>query len=158
MTPALNLLKQRKIAHTIHTYTHDASAEAFGLEAAEKLNVPPARVFKTLVAQLDTPRGTLHAFAIIPSDARLNLKALADALNAKRAELADPADAQRLTGYVVGGISPIGGKKRLPAALDISALTHPTIYVSAGRRGLQMELAPADLVALTAAVTASLQA
>lgn len=142
MTPAIRKLEQLKIAFRLHEYHHDETAEAFGLEAAAKLNLPPERVFKTLVVSADKKL----AFAIIPVAEKLSLKKIAAALGAKSATMADPAEAERATGYVVGGISPLGGRKRMPAILDQSALTFDTIYLSAGRRGLQLELKPSDLL------------
>lgn len=145
MTPAINAAKKAGIAYRIHEYEHDPGAASYGLEAAEKLGVPAERVFKTLVAEAD---GRL-AVAIVPVAASLNLKALAAALGAKRAEMAEMAQAERSTGYVAGGISPLGQKKRLPTVLDDSATGLETIYVSAGRRGLEIELSPKDLLAIT---------
>jgi Cys-tRNA(Pro)/Cys-tRNA(Cys) deacylase len=150
-TPATSAAQKAKIAYTLHEYAHDPSAESYGLEAAEVLGLDPARVFKTLLATLDERKLVV---AIVPVAAHLNLKALAAALGGKRAAMADPAAAQRATGYVLGGISPLGQRTRLPTVLDASALTHPTIYVSAGRRGLEIELAPADLLRLTSAASA----
>lgn len=124
----------------MHEYVHDPAAPSYGLEAAEKLGLDPSRVFKTLVVDVD---GT-HTVAIVPVAAEVDLKALG-----KRASMASPADAERITGYVTGGISPLGQRKRLPTVLDESALALETIHVSAGRRGLEIELAPADLLALT---------
>ena len=146
MTPAINAAKKAGIAHRVHEYEHDPKAESYGLEAAEKLGVSPGRVFKTLIAELDDGR---LAVAIVPVATSLNLKALAGALSAKRAEMADMARAERTTGYVAGGISPLGQKKALPTVLDESAAQHSTIYVSAGRRGLEIELSPDDLLRLT---------
>ena len=145
MTPAINAAKKAGIAYRIHEYEHDPGAASYGLEAAEKLGIPAERVFKTLVAEVD---GRL-AVAIVPVAASLNLKALAAALGAKRAEMAEMAHAERSTGYVAGGISPLGQKKRLPTVLDESATSFDTIYVSAGRRGLEIELSPHDLLAIT---------
>lgn len=145
MTPAINAAKKAGIAYRIHEYEHDPGAASYGLEAAEKLGIPAERVFKTLVAEAD---GRL-AVAIVPVAASLNLKALAAALGAKRAEMAEMAQAERSTGYVAGGISPLGQKKRLPTVLDDSATGLETIYVSAGRRGLEIELSPKDLLAIT---------
>ena len=145
MTPAINAAKKAGIAYRIHEYEHDPGAASYGLEAAEKLGIPAERVFKTLVAEAD---GRL-AVAIVPVAASLNLKALAAALGAKRAEMAEMPQAERSTGYVAGGISPLGQKKRLPTVLDDSATGLETIYVSAGRRGLEIELSPADLLAIT---------
>jgi Cys-tRNA(Pro)/Cys-tRNA(Cys) deacylase len=145
VTPAINAAKKAGIAYRIHEYEHDPGAASYGLEAAEKLGIPAERVFKTLVAEVD---GRL-AVAIVPVAASLNLKALAAALGAKRAEMAEMAHAERSTGYVAGGISPLGQKKRLPTVLDESATSFDTIYVSAGRRGLEIELSPHDLLAIT---------
>ncbi len=148
--PALRLLQQADVPHTVR-YEHDPTSELpFGLEAAAALGVDPARVYKTLVADVD---GAL-VVAILPVAERLDLKALAAAMGARRAAMVDPALAERATGYVVGGISPFGQRKRLPTVLDERALEHETVLVSAGRRGLEAELAPADLVALTEAMTA----
>jgi Cys-tRNA(Pro)/Cys-tRNA(Cys) deacylase len=149
-TPATALLAREKIAHTLHPYDHDPRAEAFGDEAAAALGIPATRIFKTLIATLD---GRLVC-AVVPVAGRLDLKALAAALGGKRAELADPKQAERATGYVVGGISPLGQKTRLPVVIDASALEFETMCVSAGKRGLQVELAPADVVRLTSATTA----
>jgi Cys-tRNA(Pro)/Cys-tRNA(Cys) deacylase len=144
-TPATVALARAGVAFTAHAYEHDPRTAAFGLEAAEKLGLDPERVFKTLLANVD---GGL-AVAIVPVAMQLDLKALAQALGGKRAEMADPAVAERKTGYVVGGISPIGQKTALPTVLDESAILFESIYVSGGRRGLDLELAPDDLVAVT---------
>ena len=136
-TPATALLTRPRIAFTLHPYEHDPRAEAYGEEAAAALGVDPARIFKTLIAAVD---GKL-ACAVVPVAGRLDLKAFAAALGGKRAELADPAAAARATGYVVGGISPIGQKTRLPVVVDESAAGFDTVFVSAGKRGLQVELA-----------------
>ena len=144
MTPAINQATQSGIPFQIHEYTHDPHAESYGLEAALKLGVEPARVFKTLVANAD---GVLIV-GIVPVSTSLNLKSLASAAGMKRAEMADITAAERATGYVAGGISPRGQKKRLRTILDSSAAAFATIFVSAGRRGLEIELAPADLLEL----------
>lgn len=144
-TPALALLSKSGVAHTVHPYDHDPRSSAFGEEAVAALGVDPHRLFKTLVAAVD---GTL-AVAVVPVAGSLDLKAFAGALGGKRAAMASPADAERTTGYVRGGISPLGGRKRLATVLDESAGSFETIFVSAGRRGLQVELAPADLVRLS---------
>jgi Cys-tRNA(Pro)/Cys-tRNA(Cys) deacylase len=153
MTPAVRVLEQAGVPFTLHPYEHDPGAEAYGEEAAAKLGVEPGRVFKTLVCRAE---GAGLLLALVPAAARLDLKALAAALGAKKADLADPGVAQRTTGYVLGGISPLGGRKALPAVLDASATGYGTIFVSAGRRGLQVELAPQDLIRLTGATTAVL--
>jgi Cys-tRNA(Pro)/Cys-tRNA(Cys) deacylase len=141
-TPATALLTKAKIAFTLHPYDHDPRAEAYGDEAAAALGVEPTRIFKTLVALID---GTLTC-AVVPVAARLDLKALAAAVGGKRGAMAEPAAAARATGYVVGGISPIGQRSRLPVVVDASAQALETVYVSAGKRVLQVELAPADLI------------
>ena len=153
MTPAVEAVRAAGVPFEILEYRHDPAAEAYGVEAAEALGLPPERVFKTLVAKLD---GRTLAVAMVPVADRLDLKALAAALGARRAELAMPAEAERATGYVVGGISPLGQRRRLACVLDGSALTHATVYVSAGRRGVQIALAPADLVRLTGAQVATI--
>lgn len=141
-TPAIVALERAGIAHAVHEYPHDPRAASYGLEAAEKLGVEPGRVFKTLVVDVD---GSLTV-AVVPVESQLDLRALG-----KRAALAETGVAERTTGYVVGGISPLGQRKRLPTVVDESALAFDTIHVSAGRRGLEIELAPGDLVALTGA-------
>ena len=153
MTPGVDAARAAGIAFEIAQYEHNPRSTAYGLEAAEALGVPPERMFKTLVTKLDDGR---LAVGIVPVDRQLDLKVLARALAARRADMADPAEAQRATGYVVGGISPLGQKRQLPTALDQSALDHDTIYVSAGRRGLEIILAPTDLQRLTDATIASL--
>lgn len=151
-TPATVAAAQAGVEFTTHAYAHDPSTPSYGTEAAEALGLAPERVFKTLVADVD---GTLTV-AVVPVSAQLDLKALASAAGGKRAAIADPAAAERTTGYVRGGISPLGQRRRLPTVLDSSAEAHATICVSAGRRGLEIELAPADLAALTQATTAPL--
>jgi Cys-tRNA(Pro)/Cys-tRNA(Cys) deacylase len=153
MTPAIRAAEAAQIEFSLHRYEHDPKAESFGLEAAEKLGVSPQRVFKTLVAQVD---GKQLIMAIIPVAERLDLKKLAARAGGKKAELADPIAAERATGYVVGGIGPLGGRKKLPTMLDASAQTFNTIFISAGQRGVQMELLREDLVRLTAATIADL--
>jgi Cys-tRNA(Pro)/Cys-tRNA(Cys) deacylase len=148
MTPAILLARQQRVTHRIHEYTHDPASSSYGLEAADKLGIDPWRVFKTLVVAIDS--GAL-AVGVIPVCAQLNLKQFARAAGAKKAAMADPAAAQRATGYVTGGISPLGQKKRLTTLIDTSARDLDTLYVSAGRRGLEIELAPVDLARLTGA-------
>lgn len=145
MTPAINLAKKAKIPHQIHEYAHEASSESYGLEASEKLGVPDNRVFKTLVVSLDNQ---MLAVGVIPVASMLSMKLIAKAVGAKKAKMADQADVERSTGYVLGGVSPLGQKKRLKTIVDASAKNHDTIYVSAGRRGLEIELSPDDLVKL----------
>ncbi|MFI9466431.1 Cys-tRNA(Pro) deacylase [Streptomyces sp. NPDC052492] len=149
-TPATVALTAAGVPFTVHSYDHDPSHPSYGEEAAEAMGVSPDRVFKTLVADVD---GTLTV-AVVPVAGQLDLKALASAAGGKRAAMADPALAERTTGYVRGGISPLGQRKKLPTVLDASADRHATICVSAGRRGLEVELAPADLAALTSATVA----
>ena len=148
MTPAIKLAQQQKIAHQIHEYTHDPAAASYGLEAAEKMGVPPEWVFKTLVAEVD---GKQLVVAILPVNRQLSLKKLAKAVGAKKAVMADPAQVERTTGYVLGGVSPLGQKKRLTTCLDTSAANLEQIYVSAGKRGLEIQLVPKDLQRLTQA-------
>ncbi|MFC4610238.1 Cys-tRNA(Pro) deacylase [Streptomyces maoxianensis] len=149
-TPATVALTAAGTAFTVHAYDHDPASPSYGEEAAQALGVTPDRVFKTLVADVD---GELTV-AIVPVAGQLDLKALAAAVGAKRATMADPAAAERTTGYVRGGISPLGQRKPLRTVLDTSASAHSTICVSAGRRGLEVELSPSDLATLTSAVLA----
>ncbi|MFF7402047.1 Cys-tRNA(Pro) deacylase [Streptomyces sp. TR1341] len=149
-TPATVALSAAGVEFTVHAYDHDPSHPSYGEEAAEAMGVSPDRVFKTLVADVD---GNL-VVGVVPVAGTLDLKALASAVGGKRAAMADPTLAERTTGYVRGGISPLGQRKRLPTVLDDSALGHATICVSAGRRGLEVELAPGDLAKLTGAVSA----
>ena len=142
MPPAIRLLERARVAVHLHRYEHDAAADSFGLEAAAKLGVAADRVFKTLVAQVD---GAALVLAILPSDGRLDLKKLACAAEGKKADLADPKLAEKATGYVIGGISPFAGRKALATFLDETAILHETIFVSAGQRGLQIELSPDSL-------------
>lgn len=149
-TPAIALLAKQNVTHWLHPYEVDADTPNYGAAAADSLGIAQERVFKTLVTEVD---GTLTV-AVVPVSGELDLKALAQAVGGKRATMADRTVAERTTGYVRGGISPLGQRKRLPTVLDESAQTYPTIYVSAGRRGLQVELDPADLARLTAATLA----
>lgn len=144
----INLAKKKKVSHTIHQYEHDPRADSYGLEAAEVLGQDPKKVFKTLLFCLNGEPKNL-AVAIIPVDQKLNLKLAAKAAKGKKADMADPEIAQKTTGYVVGGISPLGQKKALPTFLHESATQQETICVSAGKRGLEIELAPKDLLSLT---------
>lgn len=155
MTPAIRMAEMAGVCFSVHEYNHEAEAQSYGLEAAEKLGVDASRVFKTLVVSLE-PGGL--AVAIVPVTHSLNLKQLARAAKVKKAVMADPAEVQRSTGYVLGGVSPLGQKKALPTFLDASAAGLDTLYVSAGRRGLEIELAPDVLVDLTRAQLAVLQA
>jgi Cys-tRNA(Pro)/Cys-tRNA(Cys) deacylase len=152
-TPATVALDAAGVPYTLHAYAHDPSSElSYGEEAAVALGTDQGRVFKTLVAEVD---GALTV-AVVPVSGSLDLKALAAAVGGKRAAMADPAAAERTTGYVRGGISPLGQRKALPTVVDSTALSHPTVFVSAGKRGLEVELAPAALLALTTAATAPL--
>lgn len=153
-TPAVRVLEESGTPFVEHAYTHDPSAASYGLEAAHALGVDPARVFKTLLAQTDRREAQGLVVAVVPVSGHLDLKALAAAVGVKRASMADPALAERVTGYVVGGISPLGQRRALLTVLDSSALAHETILVSGGRRGLDLELAPADLQRLTGATVA----
>ena len=150
MTPAIIALRKAGITHETLEYVHDPKAESFGLEAAEALGLNPAQVFKTLVADVE---GVGLVCALVPVTGSLDLKALADAVGGRRARMADVAAAERATGYVVGGISPLGQRKHLATVVDASALSHATIYVSAGRRGTELALAPMDLIRLAGART-----
>lgn len=145
MTPAINAAKKAKIDIVVREYAHDPPCASYGLEAAEKLGVDPERVFKTLVADL----GGELVVAVIPVEAMLGLKHLAKAAGAKKAAMAEKSLVERTTGYVLGGVSPLGQKKRLRTFIDASATAHATILVSGGRRGLDIEIAPADLARMT---------
>ncbi|MGW0612164.1 Cys-tRNA(Pro) deacylase [Streptomyces sp. NPDC002788] len=149
-TPATVALTAAGVDFTVHSYDHDPAHPSYGEEAATAMGVSPDRVFKTLVADVD---GALTV-AVVPVAGLLDLKALATAVGGKRATMADPALAERTTGYVRGGISPLGQRKKLPTVLDASASAHASICVSAGRRGLEVELAPGDLASLTEAILA----
>jgi Cys-tRNA(Pro)/Cys-tRNA(Cys) deacylase len=149
-TPATSALARAGVAHELRPYRHDPGASSYGLEAATALGVPPEQVFKTLVAKVD---GRL-VVAVVPVSGSLDLKALAAAVGGKRAEMADVAEAERSTGYVVGGISPLGQRRPLTTVVDEAATAFDEVLVSAGRRGLDISLAPVDLVRITGAVLA----
>jgi Cys-tRNA(Pro)/Cys-tRNA(Cys) deacylase len=149
-TPATVALTKAGLPFSTHAYDHDPAAKSYGLEAAEALGLEAAQVFKTLLVEVD---GNL-AVGVVPVDRQLDLKAVASALGGKKAAMADPAAAERITGYVVGGISPIGQKRPLPTVVDSTATDHDTVYVSGGRRGLDLGLSPTDLISVTAARTA----
>lgn len=151
-TPATVALSRAGVRFTTHSYEHDPAASSYGLEAAEALGLDPAQVLKTLFVEAD---GRL-VVGIVPVSRQLDLKAVAAALGSKKATMADPAAAERASGYVVGGISPLGQRRRHPTVLDETALAHDTVYVSGGRRGLDIGLAPEDLVRLTGATTAEI--
>jgi len=147
MTPAIIVAEKNKIDFKVHQYKHDKKAASYGLEAAEKLNVDPLQVFKTLVVEADKQL----VVAILPVTEKLNLKAVATALKAKKAQMADKNDVLRSSGYVLGGVSPLGQKKQLTTLIDSSAQSHETIYVSAGKRGLEIQLSADDLARLLSA-------
>jgi Cys-tRNA(Pro)/Cys-tRNA(Cys) deacylase len=151
-TRATELLGRLGIRHTVHRYEHDPRHPSYGQEASEALGVPPERVFKTLVADVD---GQLTV-GVVPVAGSLDLKALAAAVGGKRAVMADPVQAERTSGYVTGGIAPIGLRKLLPVVVDETALGHATVFCSAGQRGLEIELAPDDLVRAAGATTAAI--
>lgn len=151
-TPATTALTAAGVAFTVRSYEHDPATAGYGLEAAQALGVEPGRVFKTLL--VDTGSGL--AVGIVPVDRQLDLKAMSTALGTKKVSMADPAAAERTTGYVVGGISPVGQKRSLPTVLDASALAHATVLVSGGRRGMDLELSPRDLLQVTAGIAAPL--
>jgi Cys-tRNA(Pro)/Cys-tRNA(Cys) deacylase len=148
MTPAINCLKKAKIPYRLHSYDHDPNCSTFGKEAAEKLGICADRIFKTLVISVDQ-KGL--GIAVVPVSGQLNLKTAGTLFGSKKTRMADKKDVERSTGYLPGGVSPIGQKKRLPTIIDNSALQFDTVFISAGRRGLQVELSPLDLAALTGA-------
>jgi len=151
-TPATALLVKLGITHAVHAYDHDPRRGGYGLEASDALGIPPERVFKTLVAEVD---GVLTV-GVVPVAGHLDLKALAAAAGGKKARLADAQAAERASGYVLGGISPLGQRKRMPVVIDSAALHFDTIFCSGGRRGLEIELAPADLVRAADAAVADI--
>jgi Cys-tRNA(Pro)/Cys-tRNA(Cys) deacylase len=153
MTPAINSAKKAEIEYFLHQYEHDSESSSYGLEAAEKLAVAPERVFKTLVVKLDTAELVV---AILPVNSMLSMKSVARACGGRKAEMADKAQVQRSTGYVLGGVSPLGQKKFLKTVIERSAQQYATIYVSGGRRGLEIELNALDLQTLTQASFASI--
>jgi Cys-tRNA(Pro)/Cys-tRNA(Cys) deacylase len=153
-TQATALLVKQKVAHQVHEYAHDPRSESYGTEASESLGLPAERVFKTLVAEVD---GQLTV-GVVPVAGHLDLKALAAAAGGKKAKMADVTAAERATGYVAGGISPLGHRKRLPVVVDTSATKFETIFCSGGRRGLEIEVAPADLITLAQATVAPIAA
>ena len=153
MTPGIELAKKAKLSHKVHEYSHDSSSDSYGLEAAEKLGVPAGQVFKTLVVSLDKHE---LAVGVVPVSSMLSMKQIARSAGAKKAVMATPEEVERSTGYVLGGVSPLGQKKKLRTFIDASAEDHTTIFVSAGRRGLEIELDPNDLAQLLQARFAQL--
>ncbi|MDR1806874.1 MAG: Cys-tRNA(Pro) deacylase [Propionibacteriaceae bacterium] len=153
-TAAIQALTKAKVLFTLHEYEHTPGETHFGEETVARLGLDPARVFKTLLAEVTLNGKDQLVVGVVPMSGQMDLKALAAAVGAKKAAMADPAAAERATGYVVGGISPFGQKTRHVTVVDESATGFPTVYVSAGRRGLQVEVDPADLIRLTAAATA----
>ncbi|MDX1466083.1 MAG: Cys-tRNA(Pro) deacylase [Halomonas sp.] len=153
MTPAVKALEKAGVPFQLDSYAHDPRTPVYGEEAARALGLPADEVYKTLLARLDDGRLVV---AIVPVPCQLDLKALARAAGARKASLAEPAEAERATGYVVGGISPLGQRRRLPTFLDESARAREAIHVSGGRRGLEIRLAPSDLARLTGAREAPL--
>jgi Cys-tRNA(Pro)/Cys-tRNA(Cys) deacylase len=151
-TRAIDVARRAGIGFEVHAYEHDARASlreggrGYALEAVDALGIDPGRVFKTIVVSVD---GARLAVAVVPADAEVDLKAVADALGGRKASVALPAEAEKATGYVLGGISPLGTRRRLPTVIDATAGSWPTVHVSAGRRGLEIELAAADLARLT---------
>jgi len=153
MTPGINAAKKAKILYKIHEYTHDPSSESYGSEAAEKMGMPEARVFKSLVISLDNKE---LAVGVVPVSSMLSMKLIARAAGAKKAGMAAKQDVERATGYVLGGVSPLGQKKKLKTIIDASAENLNTVFVSAGRRGLEIELNPSDLKTLTNGIFAEI--
>lgn len=153
MTPAVNLLKKAKIKHSLHSYDHDPKSKAYGEEAAGKLNISFDRLFKTLIVFVDDEK---FMTALVPVSKQLDLKKIVKATGSKKAKMAEKLDVERVTGYILGGVSPMGQKKKLLTLMDISALNFDTIFVSAGRQGLQIEIGPKDLAALTHALSAEI--
>ena len=155
MTPAIKAAKAAGVAVTAHEYVHDPNQRSYGLEAAKALGLDPRRVFKTLLVAVNGDMRRL-AVAVVPVSGQLDMKAMATACAAKKVEMADPALAERATGYLVGGISPLGQKRPLPTVVDLSARLFDTVFVSGGRRGLDLEIAPADLISLCDARSAAI--
>ena len=153
MTPAINLAIKNKISYKMHEYTHDPLVQSYGMEASEKLGVDDTRVFKTLVVMLQDKS---LAVAVIPVSSMLNMKQMAKAMGAKKCAMADKFDVERTTGYILGGVSPLGQKKLLKTSIDISAHEFETIFISGGRRGLDIELKPLDLQKLIKATFADI--
>ncbi len=154
MTPGIDAACKAGISHSIHEYEHDPSSAGYGNEAAKKMGIDPARVFKTLVVTID---GKMLAVGVVPVTGMLSMKLIAKAAGGKKASMTDPQEVQRRTGYVLGGVSPLGQKNKLKTFIDASSEVFDTIYVSAGRRGLEIELSPEDLARLTGGQLVPLQ-
>ena len=154
ITPATKALEKLGVKFMLHTYVYDSGADSIGLQAAEALGVAPFRMLKTLMAEVDGK----PVCVVVPSDGEVSMKKLASAFGGKAAKMMRPADAERLTGYHVGGISPFGQKKRVPVAIEASALGHATVFLNGGQRGLQIELDPNDVVKALGAITQALTA
>ena len=146
MTPGINQVRTAELSYTVHEYDHDPSCDSYGSEAAAKMGVAEERVFKTLVVQLGSKELVV---GVVPVSSKLNMKLIAKASDSKKAKMAEALDVERSTGYVMGGVSPLGQKKKLKTIIDSSAAQYPTIFVSAGRRGLEIEMKPNDLIELT---------
>lgn len=155
MTPAINMLIDKKLPHQVLKFVHQPGAGSFAMEAAQKLNIDPAQVFKTLVVETDDGR---LAVGVVPADRMLNLKQLAKALGCKKAAMADKTKVERTTGYIMGGVSPLGQKKQLPTVLDASSQSFDTILVSGGKRGLEIQISPSSLCQLLNAKVAEIGA
>ncbi len=153
-TPATQVASAAGLAYALHSYDHDPGAASYGLEAAERLGVSPKRVAKTLVASVARSSRPELVVGVVPVDGQLDLKALAAAVGSKRADMAPPGDVERSTGYVLGGVSPLGQRRKLSTVIDASLIEHATVFVSAGRRGLEIELSPIDLVNVSSAMVA----
>jgi Cys-tRNA(Pro)/Cys-tRNA(Cys) deacylase len=153
MTPGINVARKNNVPHKIHEYCHDETSDSYGGEAAEKMGVPENRVFKTLVVSLDSKELVV---GVLPVSSLLSMKLIAKAAGAKKAVMADKSEVERVTGYVLGGVSPLGQKRRLRTIIDCSAKNYSTVYVSAGRRGLEIELSPDDLAKLTTGTLADI--
>ena len=146
MTPGINQAKRAKIPYTVHEYVHDPSCDSYGSEAAIKIGVAEERIFKTLVVQIGTKELVV---GVVPVSSKLNMKLIAKTIGAKNAGMAEASDVERSTGYILGGVSPLGQKKKLKTIIHSSAIKYQTIFVSAGRRGLEIELQPRDLEKIT---------
>ena len=153
-TPATQVVSAAGVMYALHSYEHDPGVASYGVEAAERMGVSPKRVAKTLVASVTRGTRSELVVGVVPVVGQLDLKALAAAVGSKRAEMAPPRDVERSTGYVLGGVSPLGQRKKLTTVIDSSLLGYDTVFVSAGRRGLEIELSPHDLVAVTSAAVA----